>query len=54
MIAAAFMLWLGAAGNADFNGDYSLGDYIRISVGLILSAVAFPLGGGDLTDYRKM
>ncbi len=54
MVAAAFMLWLGAAGNADFNGDYSLGDYIRIGVGLLLATIAFPLGGGDLTDYRKM
>jgi len=53
MIATAFMLWLGAAGNADFNGDYSMGDYIRIGVGLLLAAVAFPLGGGELTDYKE-
>ncbi len=52
MAAAAFMLWLGAVGNADFNGDYSLGDYIEIGVGLLLVAIAFPLGGGDLTDFK--
>ncbi len=52
MIITAFMLWLGAAGNADFNGDYSFGDYIRIGVGLLLVAIAFPLGGGELTDYK--
>ncbi len=53
MIAAAFILWLGAVGNADFNGDYSLGDYIEIGVGLLLVAIAFPLGGGELTDYKE-
>ncbi len=53
MVVAAFMLWLGAVGNADFNGDYSLGDYIRIGVGLLLVAIAFPLGGGELTDYKE-
>ncbi len=51
MVAAAFMLWLGAVGNADFNGEYSLGDYIEIGVGLLLVAIAFPLGGGELTDF---
>ncbi len=53
MVAAAFMLWLGAVGNADFNGDYSLGDYIEIGVGLLLVAIAFPLGGVELTDYDE-
>lgn len=52
MIATAFLLWFGAVGNADFYGEYSLGDYIEIGVGLILVAIAFPLGGGELTDFK--
>lgn len=51
MMATAFLLWLGTVGNADFNGGYTTGDYIRIGVGLLLAAIAFPIGGGELTDY---
>lgn len=53
LVATAFLLWLGAVGNADFYGDYSTGDCIRIGVGLLLVAIAFPLGGGELTDYNE-
>lgn len=52
MVATAFLLWLGAVGNADYYGDYSTGDYIMIGAGLLLVAIAFPLGGGELTDYK--
>lgn len=46
LFVLAFAFWLGAVGNADFNGSFSIGDYIRIGVGFVCVIAAFPVSGG--------
>lgn len=45
LFVLAFAFWLGAVGNADFNGSFLVGDYIRLGVGLICAIAAFPVSG---------
>lgn len=44
LAALGALLFLGAVGNADFYGEYSTGDYIRIAIGLVLHLPLFSTG----------
>ncbi len=45
LLVLAFGLWLGAVGDAEFNGSYSVGDFVRIGVGFVFAIAAFPVSG---------
>ena len=45
MAIVGFLLMAGAVGDSDFYGYFSIGDFVRISVGLVLAIVAIPVSG---------
>lgn len=47
-LGALFLL--GAVGNADFYGEYSTGDYIRIAIGLVLH---LPIIGAGIKQHKE-
>lgn len=53
LLALAFGLWLGAVGNAEFSGGYSVSDFIRIGVGFVFAIAAFPVSGDFKRDDKE-
>lgn len=50
LAALGALFLLGAVGNADFYGEYSAGDYIRIAIGLVLQ---LPIIGAGIKQYKE-
>lgn len=50
LAALGALFLLGAVGNADFYGEYSTGDLIRIAIGLVLQ---LPIIGAGIKQYKE-
>lgn len=50
LAALGALFLLGAVGNADFYGEYSAGDYIRVAIGLVLH---LPIIGAGIKQHKE-